>query len=89
MVLVMTVEPGFGGQSLRQETLAKMRGVRALIDQYKPGCELEVDGGVDVHTAPLVVDSGASVLVAGSAVFGRTDRAAAMDELRMAAAVKA
>ena len=89
MVLVMTVEPGFGGQSLRQETLATMRGVRALIDQYKPGCELEVDGGVDVHTAPLVVDSGASVLVAGSAVFGRTDRAAAMDELRMAAAVKA
>ena len=89
MVLVMTVEPGFGGQSLQRETLTKMRGVRALIDQYKPDCELEVDGGVNVETAPLVADSGASVLVAGNAVFGRADRAAAIAELRAAADVRA
>lgn len=89
LVLIMTVEPGFGGQSFMRDMLNKLRGVRALIDQYHPGCELEVDGGIDVSTAPLVVDSGASVLVAGSAVFGKSDRAAAIEELRMAADVKA
>ena len=89
MVLVMTVEPGFGGQSFMRDMLAKLRGIRALLDQYRPGCELEVDGGIDAGTAPLVVDSGATVLVAGSAVFGREDRAAAVRELRMASDVKA
>ena len=85
LVLVMTVEPGFGGQSLQRDTLTKMRGVRALIDQYRPGCELEVDGGVNAVTAPLVVDSGARVLVAGNAIFGKSDRRAAIEEIRMAA----
>ena len=89
MVLVMTVEPGFGGQSLKREALTKMRGVRALLDEYRPGCELEVDGGVNAETAALVVDSGATVLVAGNAVFGQADRAAAMAGLRMAADIKA
>ena len=89
MVLVMTVEPGFGGQSFMRDMLPKLRGVRALIDQYKPGCELEVDGGIAAATAPLVVDSGATVLVAGSSVFGKPDRAAAINELRMAADIKA
>ena len=89
MVLIMTVEPGFGGQSLKSEALSKMRGVRALLEQSRPGCELEVDGGVNVQTAPLVVDSGASVLVAGNAVFSKADRTSAIRELRMAADIKA
>ena len=89
LVLVMTVEPGFGGQSLKSEALSKMRGVRALLEQSRPGCELEVDGGVNVQTAPLVVDSGASVLVAGNAVFSKADRRSAIRELRMAADIKA
>ena len=88
MVLVMTVEPGFGGQSFMRDMLPKLRGIRALADQYKPGCEVEVDGGVTVETAPLAVDCGASVLVAGSAIFGKSDRAAALTELRMASDVK-
>ena len=53
-----------------------------------PGCDLEVDGGIDPNTAPLVVDAGANVLVAGSAVFGRADRSAAVEALRMASAVR-
>ena len=88
MVLVMTVEPGFGGQSFMADMLPKIRGIRALMNEYKHGCELEVDGGIDENTAPLVVDAGANVLVAGSAVFGRPDRAAAIEGLRMAAAIK-
>ena len=89
MVLVMTVEPGFGGQSFMADMLPKLRGVRALAEQYHPGMDIEVDGGIDERTAPLVVDSGANVLVAGSAVFGKADRAAAVSALRMASDVKA
>ena len=68
--------------------LPKIRGIRALIDQYRPSCELEVDGGIDESTAPLVADAGANVLVAGSAVFGKPDRAAAIAGIRMAADIK-
>ena len=71
LVLIMTVEPGFGGQSFMRDMLNKLRGVRALIDQYRPGCEVEVDGGIDASTAPLVVDSGASVLVAAARCLAR------------------
>ena len=74
--------------SFMADMLPKIRGIRALMNEYKPGCELEVDGGIDENTAPLVVDAGANVLVAGSAVFGRPDRAAAIEGLRMAAAIK-
>ena len=88
MVLVMTVEPGFGGQSFMADMLPKVRGIRALLNEYKPDCEVEVDGGIDEGTAPLVVDAGANVLVAGSAVFGKPDRAKAIEGIRMAAAVK-
>jgi ribulose-phosphate 3-epimerase len=64
----------------------KIRRVREMIDQHKPGCDLEVDGGIDPKTAPLVVDAGANVLVAGSAVFGAKDGvAAAMKRLNAAA----
>ena len=72
-VLVMTVNPGFGNQSFMHSTLAKIRRVRTMIDEVNPGCDLEVDGGINATTAPLVVDAGANVLVAGSAIFGAGD----------------
>jgi ribulose-phosphate 3-epimerase len=82
LVLVMTVNPGFGGQDFIPETLPKIRELREWIDDLNPRCELEVDGGVDALTAPLVVEAGANVLVAGSAVFNAPDGiAAAMSRL--------
>lgn len=82
LVLVMTVEPGFGGQSFMADQLPKINRIRGLIEQYAPECELEVDGGIDADTAPLVVKAGANVLVAGSAIFDRADRAAAIRAIR-------
>ena len=82
LVLVMTVEPGFGGQAFLEDQLDTIRQVRALIQQYNPACELEVDGGIAPKTAPLVVEAGANVLVAGSAVYGAADPAAAITALR-------
>lgn len=82
MVLVMTVEPGFGGQAFMEEQLDTVRRVRAIIEKYNPACELEVDGGVAPKTAPLVVEAGANVLVAGSAVYGAADIPAAIAALR-------
>jgi ribulose-phosphate 3-epimerase len=76
-VLVMTVNPGFGHQKFLHSTLPKIRRVRNMIEQIKPGCDLEVDGGIDATTAPLVVEAGANVLVAGTAVFGHPDGIAA------------
>jgi len=69
-VLVMTVNPGFGHQQFIRTTLPKIGRARELIERLKPACALEVDGGIDATTAPLVVRAGANVLVAGSAVFG-------------------
>ena len=82
LVLVMTVEPGFGGQSFIEDQLETIRRVRALIQQYNPACELEVDGGISPKTSPLVVEAGANVLVAGSAVYGARDIPAAIAEVR-------
>ena len=82
MVLVMTVEPGFGGQAFMEDQLDTIRHVRAIIQKYNPACELEVDGGVAPKTAPLVVEAGANVLVAGSAVYGAADIPAAIAALR-------
>ena len=82
LVLVMTVEPGFGGQAFLEDQLDTIRQVRALIQQYNPACELEVDGGIAPKTAPLVTEAGANVLVAGSAVYGAADPAAAIAALR-------
>jgi ribulose-phosphate 3-epimerase len=82
-VLIMTVNPGFGHQHFLPTTLPKIRRVRQLIEQIKPGCDLEVDGGIDAESAPLAVAAGANVLVAGTAIFGENDEvAAAMDRLR-------
>lgn len=84
MVLVMTVEPGFGGQAFMEQQLETIREVRALLDRYHPECDLEVDGGIAAQTAALVKEAGANVLVAGSAVFGKEDRAQAIQALREA-----
>ena len=82
MVLVMTVEPGFGGQKFMEPQLDTIREVRALIDRYNPACELEVDGGIAPGTAEQVIEAGATVLVAGSAVYGAEDPAKAIELLR-------
>ena len=82
MVLVMTVEPGFGGQKFMAEQLPKVEKLRKWIDERGLRCHLEVDGGVDAATAPLCREAGANVLVAGSYVFKKADRAAAIASLR-------
>ena len=82
LVLIMTVEPGFGGQKFMADMMDKVRAVRAMLDIVRPGCDVEVDGGVDPLTAPICKAAGANVLVAGSAVFGKTDRAAAIEAIR-------
>jgi len=85
-VLIMTVNPGFGHQHFLHTTLPKIRRVRQMIERVKPGCDLEVDGGINAETAPLVVQAGANVLVAGSAIFGHDEGvAAATKRLRAAA----
>jgi ribulose-phosphate 3-epimerase len=82
-VLVMTVNPGFGGQHFLHTTLPKVMRVRGMIDAMNPACELELDGGIDAETAPFGVAAGANVLVAGTAVFGdRQGVTAAMNKLR-------
>jgi ribulose-phosphate 3-epimerase len=82
-VLVMTVNPGFGGQHFLHMTLAKVKRVRQMIDALNPACDLELDGGIDAETAPLGVAAGANVLVAGTSVFGDTQGVtAAMNKLR-------
>ena len=82
MVLVMTVEPGFGGQSFMEDMLEKVRTLRGWINGRGLDCELEVDGGIGPRTAPLAVEAGANVLVAGSAVYGAEDIPARIAELR-------
>lgn len=73
LVLVMTVNPGFGGQQFIHSMLPKIQRVRMMMHELNLSCELEVDGGVDAATAPLCIDAGAEILVAGSAVFGHRD----------------
>jgi len=82
-VLVMTVNPGFGGQHFLHTTLPKVRRVREMIDAMNPACDLELDGGIDQETGPFGVAAGANVLVAGTAVFGdKQGVTAAMNKLR-------
>ena len=76
LILVMTVEPGFGGQSFMADMMPKLRWLRNRLAQVNPGCLLEVDGGIDLNTAPIVKENGASVLVSGSAYFKNPDKAA-------------
>ncbi|NDY42003.1 ribulose-phosphate 3-epimerase [Dissulfurirhabdus thermomarina] len=81
-VLVMSVNPGFGGQSFIPGSLAKIRTIRGMIDRLGGGVDLEVDGGVNPETIAAVAAAGADVCVAGSAVYGAGDYAAAIDELK-------
>jgi ribulose-phosphate 3-epimerase len=88
LVLVMTVSPGFGHQHFIGTTIAKIARVRELVERLSPGCEVEVDGGIDVTTAPPVVRAGATVLVAGTAIFADPEGvAAAMTRLRAATTI--
>ena len=82
LILVMTVEPGFGGQKFMADMMPKVSAIRALIDQHNPECELEVDGGVDPVTCKVCIEAGANVLVAGSAVYKAADIPARIAELR-------
>lgn len=76
LLLVMTVNPGFGGQKFIESTLPKIRRARRMIEQTRPDCELEVDGGIEPHTIARVAEAGANVFVAGSAIFGAPGGAA-------------
>ena len=76
MILVMTVEPGFGGQKFMQDMMPKLKALRERLDAVNPACILEVDGGVDSNTCRVCRENGAEVLVAGSAYFRAEDRAA-------------
>ncbi len=82
LILVMTVEPGFGGQSFMAHMMPKVRQLRTWLDKQNPACHLEVDGGVDAVTHRICKESGADVLVAGSAYFRAEDRAAFVKELQ-------
>lgn len=82
VVLVMTVEPGFGGQKFIDGALPKISALRGVIDSRAPACELEADGGINAETAKLCVDAGADVLVAGNDIFHSPDRAARIAALR-------
>ena len=74
LVLVMTVEPGFGGQKFMEHMMPKLKQLRTMLDEVNPACHLEVDGGVDLNTAEICKANGADVLVAGSAFYGAADR---------------
>ena len=82
LILVMTVEPGFGGQKFMADQLPKVAAIRKLINERNPACELEVDGGVAPDTCKACIDAGANVLVAGSAVYKAADIPARIRELR-------
>ena len=75
MVLIMTVEPGFGGQKFMADMMPKMKKIRQMLDEVNPNCVVEVDGGVDAGTCQLCKENGAEILVAGSAYFKASDRA--------------
>ena len=86
-VLVMTVNPGFGGQKFIEPVVPKIRHISQMVRERGLPVEIEVDGGIDEKTAPLVVAAGARILVAGSAIFGKPDRNAAMEAIRNAVQV--
>lgn len=88
MVLVMTVEPGFGGQKFMTDMCPKIAAIRAECDSLGLDMDIEVDGGIDNRTISQTVEAGANVFVAGSALFSKPDYAAAVQELRAAARQK-
>ncbi|TMU87830.1 ribulose-phosphate 3-epimerase [Bacillus sp. BHET2] len=82
MVLLMTVNPGFGGQSFIPSVLPKIKQIRDWANEVNPTLEIEVDGGINTETAALCAEAGADVFVAGSAIYNRNDRGAAIEELK-------
>ncbi|NQD65879.1 ribulose-phosphate 3-epimerase, partial [Bacillus haikouensis] len=82
MVLLMTVNPGFGGQSFISSVVPKIRQIRSWAEEMNPSLEIEVDGGINPETAAICAEAGADVFVAGSAIYNQTDRGAAIQELR-------
>jgi ribulose-phosphate 3-epimerase len=85
LLLVMSVHPGWGGQQFIPEALDKVRAVRRAIDEQALDVEIEIDGGINVHTAPAAAQAGVDILVAGSAIFGAPDPLAAAGAIRAAA----
>ncbi|WP_409253659.1 ribulose-phosphate 3-epimerase [Bacillus sp. SCS-153A] len=85
MVLLMTVNPGFGGQSFIQSVVPKIREVHELAQQFNPSLEIEVDGGITAETVKVCADAGANVFVAGSAIYNKEDRGQAIAAIREAA----
>ncbi len=85
MILVMTVEPGFGGQKFMEDTMEDVRMLRAMIKEAGYHIDIQVDGGINAETAAIAAEAGANVLVAGSAVFKAKDTKAAIDGIRAAA----
>lgn len=81
LILVMTVEPGFGGQSFMADMMPKVAAIRRYIEERKPGCELEVDGGINTETVKTCKAAGADVFVTGSAYFKAADRKAFVDAI--------
>ena len=81
LVLVMTVEPGFGGQKFMEHMMPKLKQLREMIDQVNPGCYLEVDGGVDLVTGEICKANGANVLVAGSAFYKAEDKKSFVEKM--------
>jgi len=81
MVLVMTVEPGFGGQKFMAHMMPKVKQLRAMLDKVNPACHLEVDGGVDMVTVQTCKENGADVMVAGSAFYGAKDKKAFVEAI--------
>ncbi|MEJ9232166.1 ribulose-phosphate 3-epimerase [Peribacillus butanolivorans] len=82
LVLLMTVNPGFGGQSFIHSVLPKIKQIAAIVEERKLQVEIEVDGGVNPETAKLCIESGANVLVAGSAIYNQKDRSQAIANIR-------
>ena len=83
MVLVMTVEPGFGGQKFMADMMPKVKKLRQMLDKVNPDCHLEVDGGVDLNTVVTCKENGANVFVAGSAYFGAQDKKAFTEQIEL------
>lgn len=82
MVLLMTVNPGFGGQSFIPSVVPKIKQIREWANEVNPALEIEVDGGINTETAAICAEAGADVFVAGSAIYNRSDRGAAIEELK-------
>lgn len=82
MVLIMSVNPGFGGQSFIPESLEKIKKLKALAEEKNPNLQIQVDGGINKDNAGIVLEAGADILVAGSAVFGAEDRMKAIKEIK-------